>query len=118
MSTSTLANGVTVPTLFDDSPRTRFTDPLTSHMAADQSSKYLSVVKQRILHLFEVKGPMTDSELGEAYMVAASMSGWELLRPDTPRKRRSDLVSDGWLVATGDVRANKFGAAEQVWGLA
>ena len=107
-----------MPLLFDDSPRARFTDPLTSHHAADQSSKFLSVMKQRILHLFEVKGPMTDSELRDSYMVAAAMSGWELTRPDTPRKRRSDLSNDGYLVATGETRENKFGSLEQVWGLA
>lgn len=109
---------MTLPLIFDDSPRARFTDPLTSHHAADQSSKFLSVMKQRILHLFEVNGPMTDSELGEAYIRAAGVNGWELTRPDTPRKRRSDLSTDGYIVATGDTRENKFGSLEQVWGLA
>lgn len=102
----------------DDSPRARRTDPLTSHAAADKTAAELSEMKQRILGLFRELGRMTDSELNRIYLANADIRGWKPVRPDTPRKRRSDLTRDGWLVATEETRVNEFGSAEQVWEVA
>lgn len=102
----------------DDSPRARRSDPITSHIAADRTAADMSEMKQRILSLFYRLGPMTDSELNAAYIDQAQVHGWKTVRPDTPRKRRSDLARDGWLQATGETRVNAFGSPEQVWEVA
>lgn len=110
-----------VPPLFslfgDDTARARRRDPITSHMAADASSKHLSVMKQRVLSLFIEHGELTDSELGRKWADKARAEKWGG-RPDTPRKRRSDLTNDGYLIATGASRTNEYGAPEQVWTVA
>lgn len=115
MTTTTIPNGVTV---FDDSPRARLTDPITSHQAADKSASQLSVMKQRVLDLFREHEDLTDSELIELYAERAVAEQWELVRPETPRKRRSDLVSEGYLVSADAVRPNRYGSLEQVWTVA
>lgn len=111
-----------MPPLFslfgDDTARARRRDPITSHMAADTSSKHLSEMKQRILNLFIEHGDMTDSELNNLYVSQAQLGAWKQVRPDTPRKRRSDLTADGYLVASGLTRVNEFGSPEQVWTVA
>ena len=122
MPTMSVSDTVTQSPIFelfgDDFPRARRTDPLTSHSAADKSAAGLSEMKQRILGLFVELGPMTDSELNRIYLTNADVRGWKPVRPDTPRKRRSDLTSDGWLIATDETRVNEFGSAEQVWEVA
>lgn len=102
---------------FGDAPRARRTDPITSHQAADGSAAGLSQMKQNILGLFREFGAMTDSELNDRYQQVWEERGWKPARPDTPRKRRSDLVAEGYLFATSETRVNGFGSAEQVWAV-
>lgn len=87
-------------------------------MAADKSSVNLSEMKQRVLDIFGTHGSLTDSELNDIYARQSVMFGWKKVRPDTPRKRRSDLTKAGYLVDSGETRVNEFGSPEQVWQVA
>lgn len=121
MTTTILPDEVNTLPIFgllgDDEPRARRSDPVTSHAAADKSAHGLSEMKVNILNIFERFGALTDSELNDIYQRQSLMFGWKKVRPDTPRKRRSDLSSAGFLVDTGETRVNQFGSAEVVWGL-
>ena len=122
MTTTILTGEVNVHPVFaifgDDTARARRYDPITSHMAADRSSTALSETQIHVLDLFIEHGAMTDSELNDAYQVKAERLGWKQVRPDTPRKRRSDLSGKGLLKNSGMTRPNAFGSLEVVWEVA
>lgn len=90
-------------------PSTRYTDPQTSHDAAN-SVENLTVVKQHILKI--LKRPRTDVELLEAYRnlktaPRASDSGL--------RTRRSELVDLGLVIDSGMRKQLESGRFAVVW---
>lgn len=94
-----LAYEITVPPMFvdGDSPRARRTDPPTSHIAADATHAGMKEAKRRVLQLVARQGAMSGTQLNEAYRVHGPSAGWKPLAWDTPRKRASELASDGYL---------------------
>jgi hypothetical protein len=103
--------------VFDlDSARARRSDPDTSHLAADKSSKKLSQLQAIVLFLFMVHGEgLTDTELDDLYASNWERKNWPRVRMDTPRKRRSDLTRLGRLEDSTVRRMSRHGSLEAVW---
>lgn len=77
----------------------RRSDPETSHDAGMRAARTAPLVEERVYSiLLDYPDGLTDDELTDAYELSASLSGWEPVKPDTPRKRRSDLTNDGRVV--------------------
>jgi hypothetical protein len=62
----------------DDTARARLVDPLSSHVAADQSQQNLREVKQAVLVLLRQEGELTGNEANELYLLRADRHGWPL----------------------------------------
>lgn len=102
-----------------DSARARFTDPVTSHEAADLSAKHLSEIQVIVYDLIKDSfSGLADFELGAQYAIQAPMYGFPQVLFDTPRRRRSDLTRMGRLVDSGVRRMNDHGRNEVVWVVA
>lgn len=80
-----------------DSARTRKSDPVTSHRAADVSSTHLHETKLRVLELLSIHGALVGSEINEQYVLMAARKNWRRVAWDTPRKRAHELLDDGFL---------------------
>lgn len=80
-----------------DSPRVRTSDPLTSHFAADVSSRHLHETKLRVLQLIDMHESLVGSEVNEQYRLMAARMNWRRVAWDTPRKRAGELAEDGFL---------------------
>lgn len=90
----------------------RTSDIATSHEAALTALESAPIIEQRIYEIFkDFPDGLTDDELTDAYELSASLSDWELVDHDTPRKRRSDLKNAGLVEAYPGQRRNK----KQVW---
>jgi hypothetical protein len=83
--------------LWDDEPRTRTTDPLTSHLAGDRSQVTIHAVKAALIEMVREQGCLTGSEANEMYRRDAAARGWPQASFDSPRKRLGDLARDGRL---------------------
>lgn len=122
MTNTILTDEVTMPPIHSwlgsDSARTRRSDPVTSHIAADRSSLHITESQAHVFELFEQFGAMTDSELGKLYPAISAARGWKRLTADSPRKRRSDLAGKGLLKDSGVRRLNDNGSKEVVWEVA
>jgi hypothetical protein len=81
----------------DDNPRTRSTDPVTSHQAADVSARSLRETKTHVLAVVRDNGPVTGSAINDLYVFAGARFGWKEVAWDSPRKRAGELVEDGYL---------------------
>ena len=101
----------------DDTPRTRKTDPLTSHVAGDVSQHGLRDAKQRVLQLVSVHAPVTGSELNDLYRLTADRVGWRRLAWDSPRKRASELARDGFLEVVGTQISPGNNLPESAYGI-
>jgi hypothetical protein len=99
--------------LTDDSPRARFSDPATSHYAAD-SNENRRLVMDSVLGLL-LERPMSDEELEVAYFLRPGMPD---AHGDSPRKRRSDLTKKGLVVATKLPAKSSTGRKVTVWAVA
>jgi hypothetical protein len=97
-----------------DSPRVRRDDPLTSHLAADKSQRYLATVRQRVLAIIAMMGPLAAFEVCDIYARDAEVLGWPRVHHESPRKRMSDMKRDGILVDTDKTRVNAEGSPETV----
>lgn len=103
----------TLPTIdWDDTPRVRETDRLTSHAAADSNTNR-ALVESAVLTLLE-REPMTDPELTAAYFRTPGLPTAQI---DSPRKRRSDLLGKGMVIATDETRLTPSGRRATVWGV-
>lgn len=94
----------------------RVTDPGTSHEAV--GAQPLNRLRRIVLQIFaEIAGDrgMTDTELDSFYEKNWGMQGWPVVRFETPRKRRSDLVGMGLIQASGAVEKNPYNRNEVVW---
>jgi hypothetical protein len=91
--------------LWDDTPRTRATDPVTSHIAADISGKKLRPAKLAVLYVFSLHRPMLGSELNDVYALATNREMVPMLALDSPRRRAFEMERDGYLVVSSVRRA-------------
>lgn len=99
--------------LNDDTPRVRESDPLSSHQAAD-SNRNRAAVEEAVYRLLEHES-MTDPELTARYFEDPSLPVTQF---DSVRKRRSDLLGKGRVVATNVTRLTPSGRRAIVWGVA
>ena len=93
----------------ESKPRSRSTDPTTSHAAA-ASVGNLTDTKRRILDLVSAD-PSTDFEIRTLWDAA----GYPTISDSGLRTRRSELVSDGFLVDSGATRVGPTGRLYVVW---
>src|SRR5690554_637736 len=100
------------PMIFGDEPRTRRTDPLTSHMAGDKTAATLTQVQSVVLAIFKARGNLTDSELNTHYELLWATNDWPEQHPDSPRRRRSQLTARGLIVDSGEKRRNLYNSPE------
>jgi len=91
------------PIVTPDTARTRLTDPLSSHVAADRSSASIRGVKDRVLCLLAIHGPMNGLQINEAYELSQPRLGWADVSWDSPRKRAGSLAADGELIILNDL---------------
>jgi len=88
----------TVPTLaFTDTPRTRRSDGLASHRAADRSQHNLKPTKLAVLRLVYQEGTLSGEEINDLYSLRSVRHDWPAAKHDTPRKRAGELYDDGFL---------------------
>lgn len=104
--------------LWDDSPRVRESDPETSHMAADLSQQSVKSVRERVLDILTQCGPLAAFEVCAVYAKRAEFFGWRKVTHESPRKRLSDLKTDGLVFETGTTRTNGEGSPEVVVAVA
>lgn len=79
-------------------PRARLTDPLSSHVAADRSSRSRRPVADAVLWLIDQYGPMNGAALCDRYMSMRRVQQWPVVAYESPRKRAGELVESGELV--------------------
>jgi len=96
-------------------PRARNTDPTTSHQAAASvATDTLTHTQALILEALRAHGPLTDEQLcqriAEVERKPVSVSGI--------RTRRSELVTAGCVVDTGERRQTATGRQAIVWSVA
>lgn len=95
-------------------PRARTTDPHTSHAAAASVKRRRSAqVRGIIAALLKTYGPMTDEDIAEWY---ADQDHAPVSSPSGLRTRRSELVTLGEVVDTGERRRLASGRLAIVWG--
>jgi len=89
----------TVPQIFpDDTARTRLTDPLSSHVAADESAATVRDVADAVLQILLVVDCADGQALNILYRELRAARGWRECAYDSPRKRAGELARDGELV--------------------
>lgn len=85
-----------------DTPRTRKSDPVNSHHAADRSQVALKPTKQAVLDLVGAFGALTGADINSFYARYQSGYSFPIAKYDTPRKRAGELAADGFLIDTGN----------------
>lgn len=91
----------------------RRTDPETSHLAAEALTNRRIIRDTVFAHLLEC--PSTDHELTDWYF---STLGLPVADLESPRKRRSELTSDGLVIATASRRrAPGMRTSQIVWAV-
>jgi hypothetical protein len=98
-------------TFGEDSARTRRTDPIPSHEAADSNTTH-QLQEDFVLELLTTRGPMNDWELTKAFFARDDHPYADM---ESPRKRRSDLVRKGQVLATAELRPGRSGRRSTVW---
>lgn len=120
MTLTPLFEGVDVPFIHStfgvDSPRTRRTDPATSHRAGDKSAETITEVKRALLELVRTRGTLTGSQANVLYreMALRPGSGLSVVAWDSPRKRLGELAAEKVLVA---LNPDHVRGTETVYGL-
>lgn len=107
------------PTLFDlgvgfDDPRTRRSDPSTSHEAADSNNVPDS--RAQVLAILRMCGPLADHEMVDQYDLLAARIGVHYT-PSRLRSARAELVRDGLVEYTGIDRLTPSKRCAQVWAV-
>lgn len=99
------------PMLWDtDVPRTRLTDPVTSHEAADQTADTVAASQAAVLGVLRDFGPLADFEV--AYRLAGRFSESRM------RTARNELAANGLVEFTGGYHMKHTGRRTtrcQVW---
>lgn len=97
----------------------RTADPETSKAAALRVAPRRARVRDRVLELFRIIGPMADHELVTRYDDARPLKGWPFAAASSIRSRRNELAQDGVLEPVPDVtRATPGGYRARVWRIA
>ena len=96
-----------------DSPRTRATDPVTSHEAAD-SNRVAASTRAVLTALAE--GPADDSQILTRHIARVGRHG-VAFTPQRLRTARAELVEAGRVVHTGGFHVTGTGRRARVWGL-
>lgn len=108
---NTLTEWATKPTINstfgDDTPRTRKSDPVTSHAAAD-SNKNPTQSRALVLAVLTEKGPLADHELVEHLSYA-------YMTPQRIRTARHELVERGDVENAGYTRKTATNRNAVVW---
>lgn len=101
-----------------DSARTRFTDPVTSHEAADSNTDLVKMSRTFVANLLDLSGPLADHELVEK--AEAAYRAW----PDAPhwtpqrlRTARHELTELGVVEDTGIYRLTPSNRRAKVWAV-
>lgn len=103
-----------VPMIFpDDTARTRRSDPITSHEAADSNDVHGS--KAYVLALLRHYGPQADFEIEEAHRHELGQFDVPLYSPSRLRTARSALVNEGLVEFTGMYHLTDSGRRARVW---
>lgn len=84
------------PMLFSDLdiPRTRATDPTTSHMAADQSQGGITPLRLAVLRIIRYNPGVIGSELNDMYQLEVSRDRAPKAAWDSARKRAGELAGE------------------------
>jgi hypothetical protein len=85
-----------------ESPRTRESDPLTSHLAGDRSQTTVVEVRAAVLYMLDLVEWATGSGLNELYRTLAKPHGWPEVHIDSPRKRAGELAREGYLTVRNE----------------
>jgi hypothetical protein len=95
-----------------DNPRTRYTDPETSHEAADRNAARIQESQSWVYMLFTVHGPMADHQLQtrsdseRAHRIDMGANDWS---PSRLRTARHELTESGQVIDTGIYRLTPSG---------
>jgi len=96
--------------LNNDHPRTRTTDPLTSHQAADSNN--ISGSRAVVLDLLRMVGPQADHEMVDRHE-------WSRVHPQYTAQRlrtaRAELVEAGLVEFAGEYHLTPTGRRTQMW---
>lgn len=79
-------------------PRTRLTDPISSHVAGDRSGETREAVADAVVRMLMDNGPMSGADLNKEYAIAQLVYGWPVAAYDSPRKRAGELAREGFIV--------------------
>lgn len=97
-------------------PIARFGDPETSHQAADSiDAPTLRDSQAAVLFVLAYNGPMTDTELIDAYLAWAEQGTLPRQSPSGIRTRRKELVTRGSVRDTGMRDVLRSGRRSIVW---
>lgn len=89
---------------------THHDDPYTSHEAAAAIERRRTELHEKVLEAFDAHGAMTDEDLEQ-------LPEFVEYGPSTIRKRRSELLQAGAIIAIGD-RRNSRGRRMLIWSRA
>lgn len=90
-------------------PRSRRSDPSTSHEAGNHAAEFLGEHQQRILETLRASdGPMTSEAI-------ALICGWPTLHPVA--RRMPELVDRGLVIVTDELGKNRSGRRAQRYKL-
>jgi hypothetical protein len=98
------------PSLFDQRPRARWSDPLTSHQAAASVTR-MRRSQAAVLAVLREEGPATDEEIAARYRTPPR----PMQSPSGLRTRRAELVEAGLVRDSGERRRLPSGRLGIVW---
>jgi len=96
----------------------RTTDPITSHQAAASIKKdKVRLSQEAVLRVFKQFGAMTDQELLKKYAFCIDYCGWLIPQQSESgiRTRRSELVTKGLVVDSGEKSMLPTGRKAIIW---
>lgn len=94
--------------------RARKTDPKTSQQAAD-SVRNITATHERILDILREYGPMNDEQIADICEYQVQKADMPYVSESGLRSRRSELVSRGLVVDSGDRVKMRSGRNSIVW---
>lgn len=99
----------------DDSARTRKSDPVTSHQAADATAHKVHPSQQYVLDTLMWYGPMADHELVEFHENEVAVNGGTRYSASRLRSARAEQVKFGNIEDSGVRTTTPGGGATKVW---
>ncbi|MDY0829067.1 hypothetical protein SK224_07990 [Microbacterium sp. BG28] len=107
----------TLPMVFpDDRPRARRSDPITSHQAADQTTRRGDAHHEVLSWLSLNPEGLTDDEIADKHIRSRRKKHQKPCSGSRLRTARSELVEDGLVEAIGE-GSSVLGNPAQKWGL-